>query len=169
MTRIGSSRRLPRPEINDDTGRLLPAKGTQMKTYLSFSAASIVCAAALISACSKDVSFDTLETARKQAKENAEFNAKAWRAQTAVSAALGLISRGDSSQTPSCPQGDGWASMDLVDLTTGTVKIKLKCSTVSDSVGCREALDFKASPYANEDGSCQPTTKVPHPLPKIAK
>lgn len=119
--------------------------------------------------CSKDVSFDTLETARKQAKENAEFNAKAWRSTNKALAERQLIGRGDSTQTPECPQGDGWASMDLVDANNPAIKTKLKCSTVSDSVGCREELDFKLSPYANEDGSCQTTTKVPHPLPKILR
>lgn len=126
-------------------------------------------AAALLTACGKDVSFDTLETARKQAKENAEFNAKAWRAQTKAYGELSLISRGDSSQVPTCPQGDGWASIDLVDANDPSRKVALKCSTVSDSVGCREAVDFKTSPYANEDGSCRAVSKVPHPLPKIAK
>lgn len=125
--------------------------------------------ATLLTACGKDVSFDTLETARKQAKENAEFNAKTWRSQTPGYAQLSLISRGDSTQTPDCPQGDGWASIDLVDPNQPNRKVALKCSTVSDSVGCREANDFKASPYANEDGKCQDTKKVPHPLPKIAK
>ena len=134
------------------------------KTYIALA----IVLAALVG-CSKDVSFDTLETARKQAKENAEFNAKTWRAQTPAYAQLNLISRGDSSQTPECPQGDGWASIDLVDPNSPSRKVQLKCSTVSDSVGCRESNDFKASPYANEDGRCQPVTKVPHPLPKIAK
>ena len=136
----------------------------KMKTML-FAAAAL----ALAACSSKDVSFDTLETARKQAKDNAEYNAKAWRAQTPAYAQLALISRGDSSQTPDCPQGDGWASMDLVDQSNPKNKVSLKCSTVSDSVGCREANDFKSSSFANEDGRCQPTTKVPHPLPKIAK
>jgi hypothetical protein len=126
-------------------------------------------AAVMLAACGKEVSFDTLETARKQAKENAEFNAKTWRAQTPAYAQLSLIGRGDSTQTPDCPQGDGWASMDLVDPNNPARKVALKCSTVSDSVGCREANDFKASPFAGDDGKCQPTTKVPHPLPKIAK
>ena len=139
-----------------------------MKKTLSIIALSI--GAFLLAACgSKDVSFDTLETARKQAKDNAEYNAKAWRAQTPAYAKLSLISRGDSSQTPSCPQGDGWASIDLVNPDNPGQKLGLKCSTVSDSVGCRESNDFKSSPFANEDGSCQSTTKVPHPLPKIAK
>lgn len=129
-----------------------------------------VAALILVTACSKDTaSFDTLETARKQAKENAEFNAKFWRAQTPAYAQLSMIGRGDSSQTPDCPQGDGWASIDLVDPNDPTRKLGLKCSTVSDSVGCRENNDFKASSFAGEDGRCQPTTKVPHPLPKIAK
>jgi len=128
-----------------------------------------IAAAFLLGACTKDVSFDTLETARKQAKENAEYNARAWRSQIPAMAQLGLTSRGDSTQSPDCPQGDGWASIDVVDPQTAQVKVKLKCSTVSDSVGCRVDSDFKSSPYANEDGRCQPTTKVPHPLPRIVK
>lgn len=136
-----------------------------MKTTLLIALVS----AAFLAGCSKDVSFDTLETARKQAKDNAEYNAKAWRAQTPAYAQLSIISRGDSSQTPQCPQGDGWATIDLVNPNNPASKLGLKCSTVSDSVGCRESNDFKASPFANEDGSCQATTKVPHPLLKIAK
>ena len=128
--------------------------------------ASILC---MLAACSKDeVSFDTLETARKQARENAEYNARKWRADTKVHADANIVSRGDSTQAPACPQGDGWASMDLTN-QNGQVLAKLKCSTVSDSVGCREEKDFKSSPYANEDNTCQPLTKVPHPIPKIAK
>jgi PBP1b-binding outer membrane lipoprotein LpoB len=138
-----------------------------MKTTMTM---MIAAAAALaLTACSKDVSFDTLENARKQAKENAEFNARAWRSQLPAMAELSLISRGDSTQAPACPQGDGWATIDVVDQKTAAVRVKLKCSTVSDSVGCRADADFKASPFANEDGRCQSTDKVPHPLPKIAK
>ena len=130
--------------------------------------ATALLAAAMLAACSSDVSFDTLETARKQAKENGEFNARKWRADTKLFSEMNMISRGDSTQAPACPQGDGWASIDLVN-SNGQTAVKLKCSTVSDSVGCREDKDFKSSPYANEDGVCQATTKVPHPLPKIAK
>lgn len=117
---------------------------------------------------SKEVPFDTLETARKQAKENAEYNARKWRADTKTYADSNIIARGDSTQSPACPQGDGWASMDIVD-ANGQMKVKLKCSSVSDSVGCLEEKDFKTKSYANEDGQCQPTAKVPHPIPKIAK
>lgn len=133
--------------------------------------AVIVSAFALIlAACSRDeVSFDTLETARKQARENAEFNARKWRADTKLYADAILISRGDSTQAPACPQGDGWATIDIADAQTGQTQAKLKCSTVSDSVGCRIENDFKSSPYANEDGTCAPLNRVPHPLPKIGK
>lgn len=131
----------------------------------------IIAATIGLAACGpKDVSFDTLETARKQAKDNAEYNARKWRADTKVQRLVesNIISRGDSTQSPTCPQGDGWASMDLVN-GDGQKIVGLKCSTVSDSVGCLENNDFKTKSYANEDGQCQATTKVPHPLPKIAK
>lgn len=129
---------------------------------------SIIALAAAMAACSNEVAFDTLETARKQAKDNAEFNARKWRADTKLHADANMISRGDSTQNPKCPQGDGWATIDLVN-ANGQKVVGLKCSTVSDSVGCREDKDFKSSPYANDDGSCQAVAKVPHPLPKIAK
>ena len=123
-----------------------------------------------LSACGKDeVSFETLETARKQARENAEFNARKWRADTKLYANAILIARGDSTQSSTCPQGDGWASIDIAEADTGQTLTKMKCSTVSDSVGCRIDNDFKGSPYANEDGSCAPLNRVPHPLPKIGK
>jgi hypothetical protein len=125
---------------------------------------------ASLAACSRnEVSFDTLESARKQARENAEFNARKWRADTKLYANDIFIPRGDSTQSPSCPQGDGWASIDVAKPDDGQTVAKLKCSTVSDSVGCRIDNDFKSSPYANEDGSCAPLNRVPHPLPKIAK
>ena len=130
---------------------------------------SVLAICALAACGSKEVSFDTLETARAQAVENSLFNARSWRAQAPAYAKLGIKSRGDSSQNPACPQGDGWSSIDLIDDQTGAVRVKLKCSTVSANVGCRESEDFKGSPYASEDGNCQPTTKVPHPLPKIVK
>lgn len=116
----------------------------------------------------QEVKFDTLESARAQAKENAEFNARKWRADTKTFVDANMISRGDSTQAPDCPQGDGWASIDLVN-ENGQKLVSLKCSTVSGSVGCLEGTDFKGKSYAGEEGQCQATTKVPFPLPKIAK
>lgn len=123
-----------------------------------------------LAGCSKqEVGFDTLETARKQAKENAGYNAKAWRAGTPGMSGVGIIENGDSTQTPDCPQGDGWASIDLVNTATAAKVGKLKCSTVSSAVGCMTNDDFQTKSYASDDGRCQPLTKVPHPLPKIAQ
>ena len=143
---------------------------TKRKMTMNRKTLASLIALTILAACGKDeVSFDTLETARKQARENAEFNARKWRADTKLYADDLLISRGDSTQAPSCPQGDGWASMDIARATDGQTLVKLKCSTVSDSVGCRTEGDFKGSPYANEDGTCAPLNRVPHPLPKIGK
>jgi hypothetical protein len=129
--------------------------------FKTIATAAITCLAAAITACSPDkVSFDTLETARATAKENAEFNARSWRTQAPVYADLGLISRGDSTQSPACPQGDGWASLDLVQKDNGSVRVKLKCSTVSGAIGCR-------TDTPPEEGRCN--SQLPHPLPKIAK
>lgn len=122
--------------------------------------AAIIAIAGLAACTAEKVSFDTLETARATAKENAEFNARSWRVQASAYADLGLISRGDSTQSAGCPQGDGWASLDLVEKATGTVRVRLKCSTVSGAIGCR-------TDTPPEEGRCN--ASLPHPLPKIAK
>lgn len=128
---------------------------TSITTVLS------IAAVVALAACGKnEVSFDTLETARATAKENAEFNARTWRQQAPAYAELGLISRGDSTQSATCPQGDGWASLDLVKKDDGTLIVRLKCSTVSGAIGCR-------SDTPPDEGRCNST--LPHPLPKIAK
>ena len=129
-----------------------------------------IIAASLLAACgSKDVSFDTLETNRANAKSNAEYNAQGFRAGAAQYANSALEVQGDSTQAPSCPQGDGWASAKLVDKANPTIKVALKCSTVSGTVGCMLASDFQTKSYAADDGRCQDVSKVPFPIPKIAK
>ena len=128
-----------------------------------------VVAAAALAGCSKDVSFSTMEGARATAKANAEYNAQTYRSQSPVYANYAIEMQGDSSQTPDCPQGDGWASGKLVDKANPANRVAIKCSTVSGSVGCMTQADFQTKPYAADDGHCQPVTKVPHPIPKIAK
>ena len=123
----------------------------------------------LVGCGGKDVSFDTLELARATAKGNAEYNAQLFRSASPQYANYALESQGDSTQTPDCPQGDGWASARLVDKADPQIKVALKCSTVSGSVGCMTGADFGTKPYAADDGHCQPVTKVPFPLPKVAK
>ena len=131
-----------------------------------------------LSACGqKEVAFDTLEDSRAQARSNALWNAKMYVAENPRFDNHQIVSHGDSAQTPACPQGDGWASvsiMKVLDKQEGQAKAAIekftaKCSTVSGTVGCYLDADFKKKAYANEDGQCQPTSKVPFPLPKIAK
>lgn len=122
-------------------------------------------------ACSgqQDVSFDTLETARITAKGNAEYNAQKFRAESPAFSNFSLEVQGDSTQAPKCPQGDGWASARLVSKDNPAQKFTIKCSTVSASIGCMLQSDFEKKPYAADDGQCQPITKVPFPIPKVAK
>ena len=137
-----------------------------MKTTLI---AALALSLALAACGQKDVSFDTLETARTQAKANAEYNAQVFRASSPVYANFAIEMQGDSSQLPDCPQGDGWASGKLRDKSDPSRAIAIKCSTVSGAVGCLTQGDFQTKPYAGDDGRCQPTSKVPFPIPKVAK
>jgi len=119
-----------------------------------------------VGACQDNrASWDTTESARQQAQDNAEFNAQIFR--NANFPDLSILMRGDSTIDRSCPQGDGWASIDLVAKGDG-VKTKIKCSTVSASIGCMTEEDFKArKQYASQDNHCNP--EIPFPLPKIVK
>lgn len=127
-----------------------------------------VAAMALVACGPKNVSFETLEQARAQARSNGEFNAQKFRAEHPEYTNYSLDVQGDSTQKPECPQGDGWASIRLVSKET-FVKVGVKCSTVSSSIGCLLDSDFKTKPYAPDDGKCQVVDKVPFPLPKLDK
>ena len=118
--------------------------------------------------CNKnqELSFDSVESARIQANENSEYNAKSFRQSHAEYAGYSISMRGDSTQSTKCGQGDGWASIDLVKVDEGK-KVYLKCSTVSAATGCINDIDFKARSYAAQDGKCDKS--IPFPLPKIQK
>ena len=134
-----------------------------MKNVFLVSAAFVI----VLTGCGKkEVSFDTLETARQQAKDNAVWNAQRFRSTDPRFDGADIVARGDSSQMPDCPQGDGWASIDFIFKERNLI-IPVKCSTVSAAVGCMTDRDFKQKSYAQEDGHCQSTTKVPFPFRKI--
>lgn len=115
----------------------------------------------------QEVSFASLEEAKGTARDNAMWNAQMYRQSNVLLKDNDIIGRGDSSQTNDCPQGDGWATMEFVSQAKRVTRVK--CSTVSSNTGCMEDADFKNKPFASDDGHCQPTNKVPYPLPKIAK
>jgi hypothetical protein len=121
--------------------------------------------AALTACGNKDVSFETLETQRSIANDNGRYNAQKWRAENGFEK-FNILGRGDSTQQSNCPQGDGWASVDLIDPQTKAPVVKLKCSTVSGNLGCYKEDDFKArSVLAQQENTCN--TKIPQQLKKI--
>lgn len=127
---------------------------------------SLMAATTLLSACfSDEVSFEALETQRGIANDNSKFNAQKWRADNGFEK-LGILARGDSTQQANCPQGDGWATVDLTDPSTKQPVVKLKCSTVSANVGCYKEEDFKArTQLSTQDNKCNPN--IPKALKKI--
>ena len=134
-----------------------------MKTTL------VIAALVLLAGCKEEkLSFDSLESARKQANDNSEFNANAFRQHHPEYSAYSIDMRGDSTQSAECGQGDGWASIDLVKIT-GQIKdvVSLKCSTTAASIGCLTDEDFKTRPYAPQNNVCNPDITLP--FPKIQK
>lgn len=129
----------------------------------------VILTALVLSACSsqEDISFDTVEAGRKTANENAEYNAKVYRATHPEFANYSILGASDSTQSNKCGQGDGWETLTLVKSDTPSVKIPLKCSTVSAALGCMLDAEFKTKTYAGQDGKCD--TSLPYPLPKIEK
>lgn len=110
-------------------------------------------------------SHDTIEQSRMQAKENALQNAQKYIADNQHLTKYSIYSRGDSTITNKCPQGDGWASLDL-RTKNGVVREKIKCSTTSLALGCMETTDFKSKTnYYSQEGKCN--DQIPHPLPKL--
>ena len=123
----------------------------------------IIGALIAVTGCSDEVSFSTQEQSRAQAIENAEYNARLWRDKNAQD--LKIMMRGDSTISPSCAQGDGWATVDLTNGKNTEAKVELKCSTVSGTIGCLKKTDFQQRDY--QDGNCDKS--LPVPLPKIVK
>lgn len=127
----------------------------------------VVTAGLFLSGCGKkDVSFETLEEAKNIVRENALFNAQKFRAENPRVQDWKAVSNGDSSQTPQCPQGDGWATLKLYS-PDNSQQVSIKCSTVSAATGCLFDNEFKSKPFASEDNRCN--ANVPFPLPKVAK
>lgn len=123
-----------------------------MKKSVSLIGSALV-AVATLSGCGKEASFDTVESARSVVNDNAKFNAQSFRAVNGYGD-LGLLVRGDSTQSPKCPQGDGWVSVDLVHPKTKQPVHKLKCSSVSANIGCMSKEDFSSKRYATQENKC---------------
>lgn len=73
-----------------------------MKRIVSF---GIVAAVALVGCGKEEVSFASLEEAKQMARDNALFNAQAYRQSNPRYSGWDILGRGDSTQTNTCPQG----------------------------------------------------------------
>lgn len=100
------------------------------KTVLVVNTFAIMAAALAGCGDKPDVSFNTLEDARQQARPNAEYNALAYRSENPRLQCMNIVTHGNSTQEPSCPQGDDWASLsnmnvDKVAKTVEKYEIKM--------------------------------------------
>ncbi|MCU7836498.1 MAG: hypothetical protein KZQ83_14770 [gamma proteobacterium symbiont of Taylorina sp.] len=122
-------------------------------------------AIALLSGCGgEEVSMATAEEQRAIARDNSMLVAKKFISENPTYNAFKVIPNGDSTISRKCPQGDGWASLKLINEKNHIVKIK--CSTYSIGIGCLESSEFAKKSYAQQDGSCN--KEIAYPLPKIA-
>lgn len=132
----------------------------------AFAVTAIMASLALTACNQEKLSFDSVESGRKQANENSLYNANAYRAAHKEYAGWSISSASDSTQSATCGQGDGWATLSLTT-NNAQEKVALKCSTVSEALGCMTDSEFKTKTYASQDGRCD--DNIPFPLPKIQK
>lgn len=119
-----------------------------------------------LTGCAKEASFDSVEQSRSVAKQNANYNAKAYRGSNPQYQGWGIVSDGDSTISPKCVQGDGWATLFFTNPQNPANKVKIKCSTYSGNIACLPASEFvKKEAYNAQEGSCN--KDVPNPIKKI--
>ena len=123
----------------------------------------IVAIACMFQGCDgKKVSSDKAEQNMAIAKANATRNAKLFIANDPRYAQYGVVSNGDSSINEKCPNGDGWATIQLIS-PDNTETVELKCSSTSLARGCLTTDEFKKRPdYI--DRQCNPETPDLKPL-----
>lgn len=112
-----------------------------------------------------------LEGNRQASVDNAKLAYRQYAADNPRLKGYQYVGHHDSSITPNCPQGDGWASGSAMKSDGSTIidKIPMICSTYSPAIGCYRKEDFDAHPkLAGEDGVCADPQIVPRVLPKLA-
>lgn len=118
-----------------------------------------------LTACGDKVSTNELEEQRGIVRENLMFNAQVYRTEGPRLGDYKIVPNGDSTMSVSCPQGDGWGTIQLISPEGRTVK--LKCSTYSKNLSCQ--IDGKEFKYSKEEGRCASTDVVAYPIKKIAQ
>lgn len=102
-------------------------------------------------ACSQKPDAALLESQRVIERDNAAFNAQDYRRTDPRYKECNVIPAADSTQGIDCVPGDGWATITMV---CANGQYKLKCSTVSNAVGCVPESEFASKPFGREDGHC---------------
>lgn len=107
---------------------------------------------------------EMLETQRSVALENATKNAATYfAANPRFDSSWSKIPHTDDQITAACPQGSGWAWVNLMKVEGKDVEKKtIWCSTSSRSLGCYIDADFKKGPNAGQAGTCN--ADLPYPL-----
>ena len=124
----------------------------------------------VIAGCSKDnrAGAEELEMQMEVAKDNASFNANVWKAGVPAYSTWTVIPKEDSTQTRDFPQGDGVATVSLMNPEDPQKTAELKCSTYSKALGCRLKSDFLSSPLGKMENHCADKANVPYPYKRIA-
>lgn len=107
---------------------------------------------------------DMLETQRSTALENASKNAATYfQMNPRFDSTWSRIPHTDDQITAACPQGSGWAWVNIMKVEGKDVqKNKIWCSTSSRSLGCYIDADFVKGPHASEAQGCN--TNLNYPL-----
>jgi hypothetical protein len=116
--------------------------------------ATLILAVLALSACKEDVPQAIVDQNMIISQRNAEFNATKFRNERFPDATRVLMDS-DSTISPSCRFGDGWASgaLEMPDRTS----IAIKCQTNGSGkgfAGCLTKQDFAGKSFADEDGTC---------------
>ena len=108
-----------------------------------------------------------LEQQRSVALANATSNAAAYfAANPRFDGSWKKMPHTDDQIGPACPQGSGWAWVNVMRVEGKNVeKIKLWCSTSSSSLNCYTEADFAKLPYAAQASKCD--ANLPYPLKVI--
>lgn len=106
---------------------------------------------------------DMLETQRSTALENASKNAATYfQMNPRFDSTWSRIPHTDDQITAACPQGSGWAWVNIMKVEGKDVqKNKIWCSTSSRSLGCYIDADFVKGPHASEAQGCNANLNYP--------
>ncbi len=122
---------------------------------MKYSALLIALIAISLAGCGKEpVPTDTVDQNQNITRENSQLNAQRFKAAMFPNADQ-VVMQSDSTVSPECRFGDGWASGIIVQ--GGRTIEKIKCQTNGTgkgTFGCMTKAEFETKDYASADGRC---------------